>query len=250
MWALFLTYAGMVLESHLVFRGWRGKTLRRFPVFFFYIAFVLVQSVLRGLVRSQYPSAYASVYWTTEFLGVFVGCAMVFEFFRISLTRYPGAAKITRSALLLIFALTVGKVLLTAANLSEGWSGALTVQLARDMRFVQVAAMLTLLLLFVVYRIPTNRNLAGIAFGYGFYLAISVANFTFLDHFREEVLPAARYVQSSAYFVALCIWNIALWSYRPLPDPTPEPRSYSSILEETDRQMASAKSGIERAINP
>jgi hypothetical protein len=249
MWVLFLTYAGMALESHLLFRAWRGKLLRRFPVFFFYIFFVLIQSLLRRLVYPL-PSLYGSVFWTTEFLGVFVGCAVVFEFYKISLAGYPGTARISRNALLLVFALTVGKVLLTAAHLSDGWSGALTVQLVRDMRFVQVAAMLTLLLLFLVYRIPTNRNLSGIAFGYGFYLVIGVANFTYLDRFHEEVLLAARYIQSSAYLIALCIWTIALWSYGPLPERTPELRDYASILAETDQKLAVAKSSMERALHP
>jgi len=248
---LLVSYCCMICECLLLFRAWKGKLFSRFPVFFIYILFVLTQSLARNFIRTQYPNLYGTVYWSTEFVGVFLGCAVVFEFSRQSLAGFPGTAKLVRNALLFVFSLTVGKVLVTAAEAAHGWSGALTVQLVRDMRFVQVAAILTLLALFLVYRIPVSPNLKGIVLGYGAYLSISLVNLTYLDHFRADVVVVARFVQSSAYLLALSVWTISLWSYRPVPERSASRApSYDSILRETDQRLAETERGVEGALIP
>lgn len=222
MWAPSIPYLCMFFEALLLLRAWRKRTLARFPIFYSYIAFVLLQSVLRTIVRLEYSQdskPYSLTFWSTEFMGVFVGCSIFFEFYKIALAGFPGAGKLARNALLFVFALTIGKVLVTAAHLSAGLSGELIIQLVRDMRFVQLAAIVTLLALFFLYAIPTGRNLLGIVLGYGIFIAVSVLNLVFLDRFRGEALFAARAIQSSSYLFALCVWTVALWSYRPAVAP-------------------------------
>ena len=68
---------GILLEGLLLFRSWRARHFLKFPFFFSYVGFVLVQSVVRYSVNKFYPSQYANVYWCTEFVGVVAGCAVV-----------------------------------------------------------------------------------------------------------------------------------------------------------------------------
>jgi hypothetical protein len=246
MFAQSIWLAGICLEALLVFRIWRARNFRVYPLFLSYVTFVLVQEILSYSVVHLYPALYPGVYWSTEFVGVFAGCAVVLEFYWIALAQFPGVAKLARSALLLVFLLTFSRVLLTAMQGAHGWSLLLIVQLERDMRFVQTAAILSLLFLFLQYRIPIGRNLRGIILGYGLFLGINILNLTYLGRFGGEVQLIASQIQSSAYFIALCVWTVFLWSYSPQPSAAGNPLGYGyrQIADETQEQLARTRSEV------
>ncbi|HVO59014.1 MAG TPA: hypothetical protein VMT51_15085 [Dongiaceae bacterium] len=248
--ALIITCLGLFLEVVLLSRAYLRGRLREFPFFFSYVAFVLVQSALRLVVRLAFPESYSAVFWATEFIGVFAGCAIVFEFYKVGLRQFAGVAKLARNALLLVFSLTVGKVIVTALPGLHEWTGAIIIQLERDLRFVQIAAVVTLLGLFMLYRIPTSRAIKGLALGYGAYLGISMLNLTYLDYFRSDVMIVARYVQSSAYLLALAVWGVALWSRGPEPvvSESGVPR-YSVLQGETAEKLASSQLAVRSALD-
>lgn len=251
MTAVAISYLCMICEAVILFRALRGRFYGRFPIFFSYIGFVLLQSMVRGVVRSEYPQNYAATYWCTEFLGVFAGSAIVFEFYKVALAGFPGVAKLARNALLFVSSLAVGKVILTAAQGSSGWSGSLTIQLERDMRFVQIAAVAALVSLFAVYSIPAGRNLLGIVVGYGLYLGISVVNLTYLDHFREAVLTFARMTQSVSYLLALVLWTLALWSDHSVVSPSADVVNlgYPTLRAGTAKKLAGTRVAVQNALD-
>lgn len=246
MFAQAIWLAGICLEALLVFRIWRARHFRAYPLFFSYLTFVMVQEILRYLVAHSYPSLYPGIYWSTEFVGVFAGCAVVLEFQWIGLAQFPGVAKLARSALLLVFLLTVSKVLLTAMQGAHGWSVLLIIQLERDMRFVQTVVILSLLFLFLRYLIPIGRNLRGIILGYGLFLGINIVNLTYLERFGGAVQFIVSQIQSSAYFVALCIWTVFLWSYAPQPSAAGSLLNYGyrQIFGETQERLARTRSDV------
>jgi len=145
--------------------------------------------------------------------------------------------------------LTVGKVLLTAMQGALGWPVSLVVQLERDMRFVQIAAILSLLLLFLRYRVPLGRNLRGIIIGYGLFLAINIVNLTYLERLGETVHSLASHIQSSAYFFALCVWTAFLWlRVAPATVGAPLQTSYNEILDRTREQLARTQAEVQRSL--
>lgn len=238
--------AAIPLDLLLIARSLRGDYFRRYPIFYSYISFVLLQSVARFTIYHIRPDWYASVYWFTEFVAIIAGCSVVFEFCRLGLRSYPGVAKMARAGLIAAFLFTFSKVLFTAAAGAEGWTPALTFQLERDIRFVQIVATAILIAIVLLYRIPMSRNLKGIVLGYGFYLGTVVTNLTFLGAFGERVQSAASRIQASSYLVTLLIWTVTLWSYDPvLNHATVEAKSYSSICEETKEQLAQSKNAVE-----
>jgi hypothetical protein len=239
-------FATILLELILVAQSLLGDYFKRYPIFYSYISFVLLQSVARFTVYHLKPDWYSSVYWFTEFVAIIAGCSVVFEFCRLGLKSYPGVAKMARVGLIAAFLFTFSKVLFTAAEGAEGWTPALTFLFERDIRFVQIAATAILVAIVLLYRIPMSRNLKGIILGYGFYLGTVVANLTFLGVFGERVQSAASRIQASSYLMTLLIWTAALWSYDPIAKAvTGEARSYSAICEETNEQLAQSKSAVE-----
>jgi hypothetical protein len=72
-------WSGFILEIVLLLRAAFSKLLSVFPSFYVYVFFVLVQSVVRLLTYRFYPyKVYEYVFWSTEFLGVAIGCLVVF----------------------------------------------------------------------------------------------------------------------------------------------------------------------------
>ncbi|SRR6266478_5696262 len=251
MFAQAIWLAGISLEALLIFRIWRTRNARVYPLFFSYVTFILVQEILSYLVVHLRPAFYPGFYWSTEFIGVFAGCAVVLEFAWIGLAQFSGVAKLARVALIATFSLTVGKVLLTAMQGALGWSVSLIVQLERDMRFVQIAAILSLLLLFLRYQVPISRNLRGIIFGYGLFLAINVVNLTYLERLGETAKSLASHIQSSAYFFALCVWTAFLWLRvaQPAIAVPPLQTGYNEILDRTREQLARTQAEVQSSLD-
>jgi hypothetical protein len=242
--------AAIFLEGLLILRSWHTRIRSAYPLFFSYLAFVLTQDILRYLVAHSSPSIYPRIYWSTEFMGIFAGCAVVMEFAWIGLSRFPGVAKLARFALMSTFLLTVGKVLLTAMQGALGWSVLLIIQLERDMRFVQIAAILSLLLLFLRYQVPIGRNLRGIILGYGLFLGINIVNLTYLARLGGAVQLVASHIQTSAYLVALCVWTIFLWSHaaQPVTARATSESGYSEILGRTREQLARTQAEVQSSL--
>lgn len=249
MFALVVWFAGIVLEGVLLFRGWRARHIFRFPLFFSYIALIFLQSILLFFVGRYRPDAYPAFYWSLEFIDVFAGCAVVLETCRLALVSFPGVAKLARNALLLAFLLTFGRVLLTAQEGAQNWSTMVTIQLERDMRFVQIAAVLTLLTLILCYAVPIGRNLRGILFGYGLFLGVNILNLTLMRRFGADVQTLASYVQSLTYLLVLCLWTALLWAHSPEPAAGGrEAPSYNELLMQTRTRLGKTRAVVRSAL--
>src|SRR5467141_4289446 len=138
----------ITFETLLLARGLQAKLWARYPVFYAYILFVWLQSLLRFSIFHSRPQYYSAVYWITEGLGVLVGCAVVFEIYRVGLTAYPGTARMARNLLGFIFLLTFTKVLVETWNDPHWWSMATNLELESVLRTVQAVGLGALVLLF------------------------------------------------------------------------------------------------------
>jgi hypothetical protein len=250
MFAQTIWLSGIFLEGLLLFRSWRARHFLKFPFFFSYIAFVLMQSLLRYLVRSVHPVWYPSVYWVTEFMGVVTGCAVVLEFYRIGLARFLGVAKLARMALFLVFLVTFIRVLLTSRQGVLGWSPVQTILLERDMRFVAIVALFLLIILVLYYAIPTGRNLRGMIVGYSLFLVVSVLNLSFFGRFGAQAQAVASFIQSLGYLLTLCVWTIFLWtsSAQSRAAGTSMDSEYPQILGLTRERLARTRAEVQSSL--
>src|SRR5947208_16763587 len=93
----------IALETLLLTRGFRGRLLGRYPVFYTYIFFVCAQYLIRFSIYQSRPQLYPHIYWVTEYLRVLIGCAIVFEIYRDCLYAYSGTASMARNMLPFVF---------------------------------------------------------------------------------------------------------------------------------------------------
>jgi len=210
-------FATISLEVFLLARSIRTKLFAKFPIFYTYVLFVLLQSVVRFTVYHWYPQRYRDLYWFTEFVGVVVGCGVLFEIYRRGLAPYPGTARLARNVLALVFAFAAGKALAGALRGGLWFPSRTTAELERNLRAAQAFAILGLVILLLAYSIPLGRNLRGILVGYGLFIATNLADLAMLASPGKELQRLWSYSQQVFYLLVLCIWAVSLWTPSPQP---------------------------------
>jgi len=246
-------WSGIALEALLLIRGLRGKLLSRYPVFYSYILFVWLQSLLRFSVDRWRPQLYSSVYWITEWLGILVGCGVVFEICRVGLAAYSGTARMARNLLALVFVLAFTKAIVETWNDPHWWLIATAMDLEHALRAVQSLAIVALVVLFLFYSIPFGRNLRGVLLGYGLFIAESIIWLTFVSAGGEKFREFWLYVHPAFYFIVLGIWALHLWSYAPNPQPKRAVRleeQYQRMAAATSRQLREGRGYLAKLVRP
>ena len=236
------------LEFLLLIRGWQCGLLRRYPLFYGYISFVLVADVLRFLAQFGGDAVYWYSYWTLEYLAVGAGCAVVFEIYKIALDRYPGAARITRNALAFVFAMAFAKGLANGVHVHQVWTEEAALNFERIVRTVQGISITALVALFLAYAIPFGRNLRGILFGYSLFVAQRIICLAFIRPVGHDFW---FYAYSASYIVVLGLWLAHLWSYHPVPEAQTRlvlERDYQVLAAATLRRFRETAGFVRKAV--
>ena len=243
---------GIALELVLVVRGVQQGLLRRYPVFYSYIAFVVVTDIVLFVVRSAAsPRSYLYLYWVVEFLGLLYGCLVFFEFYRVALMPYPGTVRMARALLALLFVVAIVKTAIKTLNVPQWWANATPVQVEGLLRVCELLAILALTLLFLSYSIPFGKNLRGILLGYGFFVSWSVICLTLVDAGVAKSDSLWSYTFSLSYVISVVVWTVHLWSYQPNPVPDrtlPLEQEYQRIAAATQRRLHSARGYLAKAV--
>ncbi len=248
-----LLWAASALEGLLLIRAVKGRFFKRYPVFYVYLSYVFLESLLRFCVYILKPGFYPKFYWYTQFLSVALGYGVIWEIFRQALAHYPGAARMARNVLSAVFVVAVSKTLVNTLS-GPAWSPAkTTAELERNLRTVQAILLVIIVGLMVYYVIPTGRNLKGMVLGYGFFIGASVINLTLLSHLGDQFRLWWRYLPAITYSVTLLIWCFTLWSFQANPQPESEvsiERDYELLAARTTKLLMQARVHLVRAIRP
>jgi len=148
-----------------------------------------------------------------------------------------------RYLLLIVFVAVFTK---TLANPSGGlfwWFAKRSLMLERNLRIVQGLAILSLVLLFLWYAIPFGKNLKGILFGYGLFIAMSIIQLTLSDSWGDIRL-FWPYVQPVSYLLVLGLWATALWC----AEPVPEGKRATQLEDDYEVLVASTQTQLRRAL--
>ena len=244
-------WSGIALEALLLVRGFQGKLLARYPVFYAYVLLVWLQSLLRISVYHSRPQLYSLVYWITEGVGILIGCGVVFEIYRVGLAAYPGTARMARNLLGFVFVMAITKAIVGTWNDPHWWMVATTMDLEHALRAVQALAIVALVVLFLFYSIPFGRNLRGVLLGYGLFIGESIVWLTFVSAGGEKFHEFWSYVHPISYFVILAVWAIHLWSYAPNPEPKKTVRleeQYQRIAATTSRRLREGRGYLAKVV--
>jgi hypothetical protein len=244
---------GLILMAVQLARACTKKLIAKYPLFYIYLSCVLATSSCLLLIYLAKPRSYGAVYWYVEFLGASVGCAVVWEIYRVALRRFPGAARMARNVLVFLLALALSNVIADAWRGAAWWPVGTVVELERDLRGVQGAALIGLIAVIAFYRIPLGANLWGMTLGYGLLVSSNMITLTLRAFFGARFQTAWLYLQPVSYLAVLSIWCMSLWSYKPATLPARDPRieqDYQLLARTTSRTLLQASNYLRKALRP
>ena len=253
MFSTILWVAALVLESALLLRAFQGNFLKQYRFFYLYLGWVLVSEVSLMLIYYLLPKMYGYAYWGSQYFSLIVGCGVIWQAYKVALTRYPGAAHMARNMLLFMLIVTFTRIFVKAWNSPNWIPQKTTLETERDLRVVQVALLIGLLALFSYYAIPLGRNLKGMIYGYGLFISTSVVHLTLRDYLGESFQRYWLYIQPICYVSVLLVWCVTLWFYAPIPEPETEPRleaDYESLVAATKSKVQLARSFLLKGMRP
>jgi hypothetical protein len=251
MFSTTLWLTALALESVLLLRAFQGNFLKRYPLFYLYLGYVLVSDISLMPFYYLWPKLYGYAYWYSEFLSVVLGCGVVWEVYKVALLRYPGAARMARNVLPFLFIFATSRIFVKAWNSPNWIPGSTTLETEWDLRIVQIALLTGLVALIAYYAIPLRRDLKGIIYGFSVLVGTSVIHLSLRGHLGDRFQIIWQYIQPMSYILVLLIWCARLWSSATAPEPETETRlelDYHSLAFATKRQLRAAHSYLLKAI--
>jgi len=245
MLSLLLWPAGLLLEFVLLARSVQTKTFIKYIYFYAYISCVFIVSAGLYIWHSRLEF-YEAWYWPTQFATLAMGCGVVLEIVRQALAAYPGAERFARVASWVVFAATFCYVEWHVARRTVWSTSNATIELERDLRVVEALVLATVLAIVFYYRIELGKNVTGMIVGFGAYVGVSLTTLelrSFVGPRFDAVWPI---LQTTAYFFALIVWTVALWTYSPNPDPPGGGSSggYDALVDGTRARLDSVRSQL------
>jgi hypothetical protein len=245
--------AGLSLMALQLARACTARIVFKYPLFYIYLSFVLLTSSGLLLIYLTKRSYYGSLYWYTEFLGAALGCGVVWEIYRGALGRFPGAARLARNAFVLLLVLAISKAIADGFRGTAWWPRETMVELERDLRGIQGGALIGLVAIIGLYRIPLSANLWGLTFGYGLLVGSNVITLSLRGFLGESFQTVWLYLQPVSYLAVLGVWCAALWSYSPAVTPKPDAKieqDYQFLAKTTSKALLDATTFLRRTLRP
>jgi hypothetical protein len=216
---LIIWAAGVVLESLVLFRGWRAKLLARYPFFCAYNICVLAASLGAYAVYTENLQSYRRYYWGADLLTLTVGCGIILEIFKQVLEPFPGAHAFARNAGLVVFGCILGFSAILSPLISSSSALETALIFERNLRAVQAIFLFGILAVISYYRIEVGKNMKGMIAGYGLYIGMSLVSLALGTYAPRRFDAIAEIVQPLSYDASLLIWSVTLWGYHPNPMP-------------------------------
>ena len=223
---LLLMTCGALLKRRLV---------REYPVFFAYVAFHLLRSVLFAayLLHWQRRMSYADyfyAYWAAQAISVVLGFTVIYEVYcrifqnydalqRLGSVLFGGAAVV----LLLVAVLAAASAPGTDA---PGMVRAV-VLLERSVRVMQCGLLMFLFVLLFYFGLPWRNHIFGIALGFGVFATVELAAIAVRSQIGAIADTGLSRVNSAAYACGVLTWAYYLLA----PEPAPQ---YTGVVSHND----------------
>jgi len=246
---------GLFLEGVILIRSIQGKSFAKYSLFYVYIASVLVTSAALWVIYVYIakPSVNVAVYWPAQYITLALGCGVIFEISRHVFAHRVSLDRLARWTMLATFGLIFLLVAVHAFLLPQWNVAANTADLERDLRVAQAIVLMTIIFLTGYYRIEIGKNVRGMILGFGVYVGASVLSLTVRVFIGPRFGTAWQIIQSSAYFAALAIWAVALWSFEPERPSKPPSDSgdgsgagYQALADQTQEILVSIGDHLDR----
>lgn len=208
----------MFLEGAVVWAVARRRLVRRFPVFFLYVAFHLLRELLEFSAWHISLRSHFRVYWTGEVIGFTLAYLLIFDFWKQGLRPYIGIWRASRWVLgltcLALFGLVSGTTGFgQGADAQAGhyftyWM----LLLNRTVLLTQASFMMAFFLVMGFFRVRVPVLVHNLALCWFAYNILTLALYS-LEYFFGPAVQTAYSLALSLSFIALLgSWLAAVWN--------------------------------------
>ena len=246
-------WTGTALETVILLRGILTGLVKKCPLFYSYIACVLLKEIIGLLTHALAPKLYEPLYWPAELATIIASYAVIVETFRWSARYNPGIRRLTQSVSLSVVGVTVAYAGSDFVHKGFASLSVAILELGRDLRYVEAAILFVMLWLFARYRISFGRNRLGLMLGYSFWIGVNIVNLAFWFQPGNAFSRPLRALLPVTYLMTLVIWCVALWSARPepvQPSETGVERDYQVLADRTQAILVRTSSQVARIMKP
>lgn len=229
----------LMMMGALLYRARREWRFGVFSVFWVYIGYVLCSSLVLYPLTLKSPIVYATAYWISSLISVLIGLGVTWEIYRIVFTPYVGVYRLGRTLTAALCVVVGAKFATDVSTHTIGMLIPTTLELERNLRFVQALLLLVIVVLVVYYRVPLGRNVGCLFGGYALFVGSAVANLSLRSACGESFQAWWRVLQPLEYMISVSIWCIGLWARSPGPVPSRTlAKDYMRARTETARELA------------
>lgn len=218
-YSILIAVAAFSLQAILLLRAKQEKMISHFPVFYSYVAYVLVGSLITLLVYWVWPQYHASVFWFRFMITVVVEFAILVEVSDHIFDPYPVLRYLGLFIILFVGLAFLALFILPPFFEPRPSSAVIIIDLVKRSSLTKAVIILCLLAAARYCRLPLSRNVSGLLLGFSVYLGTNVANFALLETFGGALYDRIFAVVGPLSFtLGLFVWVVSLWRYEPVPE--------------------------------
>lgn len=205
------------LEVTLLIRAVKGRFVSHLPLFYSYIAYVLVSGlVVLGIYYFQ-PGSYANAYWFRFMITLVAEFAVLAEIADHIFRPYSMIRQLGRFLVVSICGVFFFSYILP--SLMQSCSYSITMlDFVKRASLTKAVIIIALLVAARHYRLPLGRNISGMMLGFSLFLAVNVADFTLAEELGAKLYSRTfGIVGPVSWILCTLVWVVALWRYEPVP---------------------------------
>src|ERR1041385_5035859 len=204
---LILALAGTGLATVLCLLLLVRRAYREFPIFFSFIAFSVVVTVVLWTARKN-GTAYFDIYWPSDALGVFLAFLALNEAIRSVFRNFLGMRRFRwlfpGIGIVMVAVAVLRIILIPRPVFSLFTTTILGLEIA--VGFLQFGMFGLFIILMKLFHLRWGQHAAGIVFGYGVSAAGSLVAFLLRSEFGTKFDPVIRIAPPIAYIIGVAIW--------------------------------------------
>jgi uncharacterized membrane protein YiaA len=209
------------LSICLLYRGWRGRLLTRFPLFYTYLIYMVATDVVTVSMYAARSPAYPRAVWARLLTGLVAEIVVLLEVSDHLFTRFAAVRRLGRFLAAVICAAFLFAYVLPA--LSEAHtSRQLILEFYKRASLTKAVVIVALLAACRFYRLPLTREVSGILVGFAVFLTSNIVNCALMEELGVSATERAfGIIGPLSYTLGMLIWTVALWNPKPAPAAQP-----------------------------
>jgi hypothetical protein len=204
-------FIGMTGEAYLILIGFVRKLCFRFPVFYLYLSIVLVRDMVSFLMlqRADAWRSYYNFYYGTELAIYILSFGVILDIYRQVFQVYPAIKTFFQLILLTTFVVLLA-LAMTRFPLGSRWWSMMMFAFEKNVRFAEAVLLMFILGIIGYYRVPLDRNLGGILFGFAFNNIAAIITTAMYTFWGPVFVGIWQTLFVAGFQVALVIWVVTL----------------------------------------